>query len=197
MPGKRNEGFTLLEVLVVLLIVSLISTLLAQGISMVLNMRYRFVEQLNYQQSGVLQSYWFRQVSMGFTPDQPGGDGVFIGTNQQIHGLTLASLQGEIGVAKQVDFNLERKAADIVLTYRQNDGRSFELGSWPASQGGFYYLDSNGHWYDQWPPPVLESVAQLPAAVLLKVERGRSPLAWFAAITARRQPRSNVQDIFE
>ena len=194
MVSKRTGGFTLLEVLVVLLIVSLVTTLLVQGISMVLSMRYRFVDHLNYQQAGVLQSYWFRQVCMGFTPDQPGGDGVFVGTNKQLHGLTLVSLQGETGVAKQVDFNLDRKATDMVLTYRQDDGRSFELASWPASQGGFYYLDGNGHWHDQWPPPVLESVAQLPVAVQLKVDRGRGPLAWLAAITARRQPRSRIMD---
>ena len=188
------DGFTLLEVLVVLLVVSLISTLLVQGISMVLAVRYRFVDQLNFQQTGVLQSYWFRQVCMGLTPDQPGRGGVFLGTHQQIHGLTLSPLQGESGMTKQVDLKLEQNAADMVLSYRQGDGRFLELARWPASQGGFYYLDGDGRWYEQWPPPVLENVTQLPAAVMLKVDRGRGPLAWFAAITARRQPRPLVMD---
>jgi len=194
MAGKKTNGFTLLEVLVVLLVVSLVSTLLVQGISLVLNMRYRFADHLHYQQAAVLQSYWFRQVCMGLTPDMPEGEGVFSGTGRQMHGLTLAPLQGEVGGAKQVDFSFERKAAALVLTYRQDDECSFELVRWPAGQGRFSYLDSNGHWYDQW-PPFLGNHAQLPLAVRLQVESGRGPLVWLVNVAGRRQPRPWIKDL--
>ncbi|WP_353573356.1 prepilin-type N-terminal cleavage/methylation domain-containing protein, partial [Candidatus Albibeggiatoa sp. nov. BB20] len=44
---KRDSGFTLLEMLVVLVLVSLISMLLMQGLTFVFQLRTQFVNQIN------------------------------------------------------------------------------------------------------------------------------------------------------
>ena len=195
MKFKKATGFTLLEVLVVLLIVSLISTMLVQGISMVLSLRYRFLAQLNCQQKDVLQSHWFREVCTAFTPEQSGAGGIFAGTGKQIHGLSLAPLLGKPGVATQVDFNLERKADEMVLSYREDGGEPIDIGRWPAVEGTFNYIDAEGRRRDQWPPASLDTAAQLPDAVMLRVDSARGPLAWFVAIPGRHQPRPRILEV--
>jgi prepilin-type N-terminal cleavage/methylation domain-containing protein len=190
-----KKGFTLLEVLVVLLIFSLISTLLTQGVSLVFDLRYRFLEQLDKQYTGFLQGHWFREVCASFSPLQSADGTVFSGSKNQVKGFSLAPLQGEKGLPKYINFRLNQGTEDMVLSYNEEGKEPITIASWIAREGSFYYLDTEGNWLDQWPPVNMDTSAQLPEAVMLQIDNVLEPLTWCVAIPGRHQPRSTIQDL--
>jgi general secretion pathway protein J len=195
--SQFSIGFTLMEMLVVLVLVSLISTLLIQGLSHVLNLRLRFLSQLEKQTSEALQSHWFREISTGVAPGHPNGKNVFSGNTTRFRGLTLAPLKGMRGVPTPVSLELIPKDGYILLHYKeQNDDDAWEIGRWPGDSARFSYLDTDGRLTDRWPPPI-QNANQLPEGIFLEVHDPRGLLIWFAAIRGRRDPSPTLRDLLE
>ena len=71
-PGKRfprgRRGFTLLEVLVVLVLVSLTMTVLMQGVLYTLQLRTQFLTQQQRLREDFLPESWFRSSSAALAP---------------------------------------------------------------------------------------------------------------------------------
>jgi len=165
---SRKKGFTLLEVLVVLILVSMAATLLIQGIGVVLNLRYRAVSFIDQQQHGQLRSAWITQLLNGLVPEQPDGDHLFKGGPTRLEGLSIQSLNAESGLPRHITLELEYQGTNVVLSYRQDDIH-WPLGQWPMSGAAFTYLDPEGNWHDQWPPKGFAESKQLPVAVEIQV----------------------------
>jgi len=193
------KGFTVIEMLVVLILVGLLTTLLMQGFSYVLGLRIRFLDQLDRQRVGALQMHWFRQVCMTLSPDQPDGEWVFSGEDRLLRGLTLSPLQGGYGAPSPVTLKIENREGQLILQYTSGKGEPLEIGRWQSHEGGFHYLDDEGDWHRQWPPSLetRESPHQLPRGILLAVEDVRGPKVWCVSLSGQRDPPPSIDDMIK
>ncbi|MFZ4791966.1 MAG: prepilin-type N-terminal cleavage/methylation domain-containing protein [Candidatus Competibacteraceae bacterium] len=197
-----TAGFTLLEMLVTLVIVSLLMALLMQTLLYALQLRTRILEQQWQQQAVVLQEYWFRSSSAALAPgkkDRP--EVVFAGDRTGFQGLSLAPLLGDLGVPIRIEWRLETDAKGVTLRYRQGeDSPGWIIAQWEGAQAGFGYRDEAGQWGERWPPSALAVSAtepglpQLPTAIRLDITRTEAPVLWLSAITGRRDPKVDVQE---
>ncbi len=185
---KKKQGFTLLEMLVVLLVVSLLTTLLMQGFAYILQLRGRFLTQLSDLQQGTLQEYWFHSSTtalMADYPDIPDAK-VFKGEALQFQGLTLSALDAEEGLPTPMAWKLVSQEGSIILQYQHSNGAVWEISRWLGERGEFSYLDSTGKWYPTWPPQNLGiKPPQLPKAIMLTGLRRDLPFTWIVQLTGR------------
>lgn len=197
MTKKTSAGYSLLEMLVVFVIVGLISSLLLQGLTYILQLRLRFLDAVKVQQADALREYWFRSVSRAVLPDQPEGSHGFQGDDRGFSGLTVAALQAPAGLPTPFAWRLDyRKEEDETWLQYQEDGQESSWGimSWRGDVGSFLYLGEDETWYSEWPPPTLEKTAQLPAAIGLRRPVEGEPAVWFVTLQGRREPRPEYDE---
>ena len=189
--AQRMRGFTLMEVLVVLILVAIISGLLMQGFTYMLQLQQRFAFYLREQQRQQLQSYWIRSLVAGVTPVPENETYQFSGEDAVLRGMTLTALTAPLGVPRYFELALKQQDEAWQLAYDSGQGKtavSWVLAEWAGGAGQFSYLDRGGQWHDQWPPKNPTGY-QLPVAVRIQIAREAQPLQWIVAITGRRNPR--------
>jgi prepilin-type N-terminal cleavage/methylation domain-containing protein len=188
---KKSRGFTLLEMLVVLVITALISALLFQGLAYMTALRARFLGQLESLQAGVLQEYWFRSASAGLVAEYPDIEQahLFKGETRRFEGLSLAGLDTPQGVPAPFAWELAEQGRDTLLRYVTASGEAWIVAQWPGSAEGFAYLDDAGEWHRQWPPSSGLEPPQLPVALSLSARRRDGAFAWVVKLADRREPR--------
>lgn len=171
----RHGGFTLLEVLVVLVIVGLTTGLLLQGLQHTLRLQERFSLEMFNGRTGAMQSSWYREVVNGLMPDHGSGKNRFKGERQRFEGLTLAPLVGEPGSPVPFAFELRVDARSKVTSLNYVGGEdpfassdnSVAIMSWTGGEAEFVYFDEQGEPHDAW-PPFLGSWPQLPSSIRLR-----------------------------
>ena len=183
-----------MEMLVTLVLAGLITTLLIQGLTHVLNLRIRVLSQVERQTAETLRFHWFQEVSAALTPDHPNGENVFSGDKNHFQGLTFAPLKGAKGVPTPVTMELFSGHGHILLQYREQNNAPWEIVRRTGNSGKFSYLDSKGRWHEKWPPSPDVST-QLPDGILLEMQDARGPLIWFAALSGRRDPKPRLKDL--
>jgi prepilin-type N-terminal cleavage/methylation domain-containing protein len=180
----RERGLTLLEMLVTLVIVSFVVTIVAQAMGQVSRIE-RLLEggQLRSMATSV-RAEWVRAALASMLPGTADAGDRFRGDARSLRGLSaeapgatgsvLATMQlglefdGESGATR-----LQLRAGDVVAGGAE--AQATTLLSWPGNVGRFRYLDPQGEWIDQWPPPMHSAdAATLPAAIL--VETGMSDI---------------------
>lgn len=180
------HGFTLLEMLVVLVLVSLISTLLLQSLSYILQLRSRLLVHLDDLQYGAVQEAWFRSTTAGIITDYYDGKNIFQGTEREFSGLTLNPLEANTGALSPFAWQLQSEGGKTVLRYRKSDGEYWEVASWSGERGTFRYMDTQGKWYTQWPPPFFsQTPPQIPNFILLEAHRRQTAMTWMVQLTDR------------
>ena len=92
--NRIERGFTLVEVLVVLVITALIASLLLQALSQVYRLQARFGAQIDQSRGGEMRADWFRQLLQGLQPDYADGRGRFSGVSNRVEGLSATALSG-------------------------------------------------------------------------------------------------------
>lgn len=154
----KPRGFTLVEVLVVLVITSMVSALLFQVLAQVGRVQSRFGEQLAESQGGAMRAEWFRQVVQGLQPVEADDPQRFDGQPRRWVGLTRTGLQALPGAPQFVALEIVPAVDGLggVLRYApvSPDGSpGTTLLSWTGRGAAeFVYLDSSGVEYSQWPP---------------------------------------------
>jgi general secretion pathway protein J len=210
--SRFERGFTLVEVLVVLVITALLSTLLLQALSQVSRLQARFGSQIEQSQGGAMRADWFRQLLQGLKPDYADGPQRFAGASSRIEGLSSSGLSATGGAP--LPFTLEivpGASGGGQLRYRSGTAQ-LDLIRWRgAGRAEFAYLDTAGTEHAQWPPlsfgstvlvvptaPTVNRIPvqqppQLPAGVLLKWPNDAGGRALLVAVVrgdleTRRRP---------
>jgi len=154
-PILGQRGFTLVEMLVVLLIVGMAGSLLFEGAAQVMNIQARFGSQLASLRDEALRADWLRQLVEGLQPDYAEGKQVFKGSPRGMSGLTTNPLSAGYGGLAGFALVLQQDTAraETVLRYGA-DKDAPEILRWAGDQGRFIYSDYKGELHEAWPPPL-------------------------------------------
>jgi prepilin-type N-terminal cleavage/methylation domain-containing protein len=213
MRAKKN-GFTLVEVLVVLVLLSLISSLAFEILHQTANLRGQFLDTLEELQQGVIREHWFRSSVAALTPDYPPEQSVvyqarkpyvFVGNEKEFFGLTINALDNDGGIPTPFGWQLEFKENETILRYRNSEEQWWEIMRWVGKEGVFFYQAKDGTWHKQWPPiedkqafenlddiskkiAALDKPAQIPKTILLDGKKDNHPFAWIVRILGKDRP---------
>ena len=192
-----SRGFTLVEMLVVLLIVGMASSLLFEGSAQVMAMQARFNGQLERLRGESLRADWLRQVVQGLQPDYPDGAHTFKGSARGFSGLTTNPLSTSYGGLAAFAVELQRDTLhhEMVLRYGNNKGAP-ELLRWKGDQALLRYVDATGEAHDAWPPPLGQS-PQLPAAIYLEGGTDTGKVVVIASPNGPTAPIQRARDFFK
>ncbi len=197
---QYKQGFTLLETLVALILISMLSVLLIQGLTFALMIRERALEQTQFQREDALRRAWFIETTKSAAADlETVSSHAFVGDSQSFRFLTLHALQLTPGIPAVVEWLLEYDGDGVNhLYYRQDDQPYQRVWSWQAEPARFRYFDPSLGWGDTW-NTVQASRTQmlLPAAVKLETTWLGEPHTWFAPVVGRRNPRPGLIPEFE
>lgn len=163
-----QRGFTLLEMLVVLILTGMITAILMQGLHQVFWLQTHFDRELYDTQQGEMYTDWFRQSVNGLMPDYNDGKHKFKGTERELSGMTLSPLNTATEALVPFVWRLrfEPKAGQTQLVYGSEENAPVVL-SWRGNSGRFAYFDANSKSHDLW-PPALGKWPQLPNAIYLE-----------------------------
>ena len=194
--NSRTRGFTLLEVLVVLVITALVSAVLMQGMGLVLGLRDNLGEKLLDLDQLSLERNRVTFPLEGVVPDFDDGEDLFKGVEGSVSGLTIKPLLRREGRPTRFAINLLYDAGSRLntLVYQEGNDPVITLSSWEGGQARFRYIGVDGQWVESWPQesaPVQLGVIseirppQLPELILLDTQSTEVP-DFAVAILARR-----------
>jgi prepilin-type N-terminal cleavage/methylation domain-containing protein len=194
--GSTSAGFTIVEMLVVLIIVALISGLLLFSFQRVLDLRVRLAAFLEGTDVPTLIAGWFRASVEGLLPDVADGPDRFVGAARRFTGLSVAPLEGMPGVPTRITWELvfDDAARRTYLRYRSGDAAPLTVASWPGDLGGLLYCRADLTCGDRW-PPATGKAAQLPALIRLDAVRGSRFWPLLAAPQAARDPLPKIPNL--
>lgn len=202
MPQPRTQsGMTLLELLVVMTLLALVTTLLVQGLSSALS-TYERVQRRQAEGMPLELGYrWFSDTLSGAQAelDPPRQ---FQGDTQRLGGTTHRPLLGQPGQVGFFSWSLERgEGGTLQLIYRQPDNLAWTVANWPAgTTARFLYRDLQGAAVERWPTSDMERTSpatdgRMPGAILLEVTPPDAPpLRWYANLPGRAFPRPDYRD---
>ncbi|MDD2914410.1 MAG: type II secretion system protein [Gallionella sp.] len=171
-----QTGFTLIEVLVVLIIVGMTSGVLFQALERAYQLQQRFGMELFNMQHVQMATDWYRQTVQGLHPDYPNGQHIFHGDDREFSGLTNNPLSDEYGAPTPFIWKLRDKPQDGIteLVYIEEEREAIVL-VLRGNQTRFIYFDEKQVSSDSWPPPLGLST-QLPKQIQLMVKDSIAPL---------------------
>jgi len=194
----RSQGFTLLELLVVLVITTLTTMLLFQGLGFVMQLREQLLNQFDEAHRGQIQEHWFRNSTESLVPayeDIPNAV-IFKGEANKFSGLTIAGLDADRGVPVEFAWELITENDNTTLVYRNAQKQGWAVLHWRGEAGKFSYLANDGQWQDQWPPNNFGiQPPQLPRAILFMGKRRETPMTWIVSIHGRERPKLDLRQI--
>lgn len=163
----RARGFTLVEMLVVLMLVGLLVVLVFDALAVFRVANERVADRSFQVRQAALVRHWFHESVAGLRvpvvdPQAArAGSPAFEGDANGFSGTSLLPVSGGAGIAAALSWRLDLQAGE--LRYRQAGAEDVVF---PAPEGlsGFAYFDGESQWHSQWPPR-MGTAAALPAAV--------------------------------
>jgi prepilin-type N-terminal cleavage/methylation domain-containing protein len=174
----RPKGFTLLEMLITLMIVSLVAGIVWQAMGQLVRVE-RLLEQGQMQSlAQAVRAEWVRSALASLLPGSPKTHDRFQGSATALRGISaeapvwpapgLALLQLRLQYDPAGNTTALQIQGEVSPAGNATD-RYTTLLSWPGREGKFSYLDEKNQWQDAWPPAGLgKPVAALPRAVSLE-----------------------------
>lgn len=201
-PGSLREfrvnhaGFTLIEVLVVLIIVAIISGVLFQALEQAYRLQERFGMELFKVQQGSMATDWYRQTVQGLQPDYPDGRNLFHGEERAFSGLSSNPLGDDYGapvpIVWKIRSNQQTGATELVYIEEKQET---PILSWRGKEARFTYLDEQQASHDSWPPP-LGLWPQLPKQIQLVTRDDGEPVRIIASPLGPAATLMRTQDFF-
>jgi len=176
---RSRAGFTLLEMLVTLVLVSLVSLLLSQAMWQIGRVEYLLSGGQVRSMASSLHGEWTRDALAGLLPGQANTAERFRGDALVLNGLSSAVPrypEAGVGALKlTLQFDLARGLTELVLDQPATVSGFSSAGvvpqvvllSWPGQLGRWRYQDAGGTWHDSWPPPLANAAPALPALIAL------------------------------
>ena len=190
---QQYQGFTLLEVLVVLVITSMLSLLLIDGVSQVMFIEKRMAAKTRSFRSNDLQQYWFRQVLSGGLASR---QTPFQLREGSVRGLTLSPLLTDDGIPTPFELLIVAGSDGSELRYRERDEPYIALLRWSNTEltaaPSFVAVNSEGTYDANWVSK--QDGPQWPNGLALRVPLLAGQSFWHVAIPGRKTPRINVTD---
>jgi general secretion pathway protein J len=197
----RQRGMTLLELLVVMTLLALVTSLLMQGFATALSTYERVQRRQNEGMPLELGYGWFTQTVSGAQAeiDPPRH---FKGDAEQFAGTTHNPLLGSNGQVSFFSWQLsEAQDGKLQLTYSQPGKVEWVVANWPpGSRGRFIYRSQQGSPVEQWPDSASNATitpadGRLPSAILLEITPiDGPPIRWYANLPGRPFPRPDYRD---
>jgi len=162
---KAIAGFTLMEMLVTLMLVSFTTMLMFQMLG-----SYRVANQRVQAQSGqidrrALFQAWFRDSVNGLFAAR---ELVFTGAADQFTGTTLNPLYAAEGAPTPIEWRLVRGPQRIEIVYFEDGVQRWRHPLEAVEDAHFAYVDSADKQQDSWPPELgKRTPGELPAVVML------------------------------
>ena len=181
-PTARATGLTLLEMLVVMVLVTLLATLLLQGIGFFTG-KYQMVRRTHAEFSlAELRQHWFTSTVRGMTPY-----GVearrFVGNARAFEGITLSPLEAEPGMPVAARWTIGDDASTV--RYAEDGGPPRTVLPANGERFVFDYADAAYRWHARWPVEAAEG-EWTPTFIRLRSD-ARGPF-WLARIEASPAP---------
>lgn len=193
--GPYHQGFTLIEVLVVLIIVGMTSGVLYQALERAYRLQERFGIELFNEQQGRMAADWYRQSVQGLYPDFPDGQQKFHGDEHEFSGLSSNPLGIEYGAPAPIRWKIQRnpKGGAMELVYVDGDLETSII-RWSGNKAQFIYLDEKWAAHDRWPPP-LGMATQLPTQIQIMAQHNGGAITIVATPMgpAKTLPRLQVE----
>ncbi len=171
MTRFKSRGFTLVEILVVMIITGFIVAILLQSLHQIFRLQTHFGSEIFHTQNGAMYADWFRQSINGLMPDYKDGKHKFRGEQQQMSGLTLSPLGLEGGALTPFAWRLEfdPRSGQTGLYYGDAGEKqpALPMLAWQGNSGRFIYIDAENEHHDSW-PPFVGKWQQLPRAIYLE-----------------------------
>ena len=186
----RARGFTLMETLVMLMIVSMATTLMFQMLDSYRVAQQRIAAQAGNQDRSSLFESWLIDEVHGLSPDP---DREFKGSASQFEGSTLNPLYGSAGAPSPISWRLEKTVDGGDIEYAEDGEKRWALPLRDFQGARFVYLDGKGVEHSQW-PPAKGLQGGLPAAIALVRGKGPSTRVRLAAV---RGPLLPIERPFE
>lgn len=194
---RKSAGFTLLEMLVVVLLVSLLASLLMQGF-IYMSGTYHAVErrQARAQQQELFEG-WLRDSVHGIVNGVDGESGksaVFSGDASSFSAISLSPLAGLLqGSPAKISWSIEREGNQIVLRYGEaplTGGVTHwhVIKEWPDTVTASWFYLHNSEWLESF--PLQTSVFKrdeknvLPRAIGLRVDTVPIPIELIISVRA-------------
>jgi len=184
---RSSTGFTLLEVLVVLVITSLISFVLIYAFSYVTLLRNSFINQINILQKGAMQETWFRQSIKSITLTKSHAtEDHFLGKPHFFECITLSPLNAYQGTPIRIRWSINNKLNQYQLNYEElnEQDNTWDIMSWEYEKARFQYVSHTGKHFNQWPPNLGSTKRKLPTAIIFHGVRKQKKITWFMNITS-------------
>lgn len=219
-----QSGFTLIEVLVVMILVAMVSGILFQALERAYRLQSRFGVELFKVQIGQMSTDWYRQTIQGLYPDRTDGPNVFTGQAQTFSGLSTNPLGDNYGSASPVSWTLQYDpgTGNTELIYSEAQKKTLVL-SWTnvgnidndststidddgsgvvvvratkrGNKARFTYFDDQLIAHETW-PPVFGKFAQLPSQIQLTAGNAVEPVYIVASPLGPTSPLLRAQDMF-
>jgi prepilin-type N-terminal cleavage/methylation domain-containing protein len=186
--ASLERGFTLMETLVTLVVVSMVSGLLWQALAQTARVERMLDAGALEPQSDALRLLWVRRAIESLIPLAPEDPNHFQGSVTRLSGLASDAPGWPTSPAAAFELELLhdviRGTGELVL--RLEGGRdtparvAITLARWKGEPGSLRYLGPEGRWSDTWPPvSVSDTPRPLPLAVAIVT--GTSPPAVIVA----------------
>lgn len=177
--ARYSRGFTLLEAIVTLVIVSLIVTLLMQALAQSLDMRTRLLRFERQARIGMLQEQWFRDTVSSAMPDMGSAFGYMEGSAESLELVSAHPLGSGLD---RIRWSFERTNGGYALHYHDSEWDDLVVMPGPLLDPAFDYLDDKGGWKSEW-KPADDLAPGLPKMVRLRARtQAGSSLLWMVPI---------------
>ena len=192
---RATGGFTLVEMLVVLIIVGAVGAIVFNSYQRILDIRIRLAAFLDGTDAPTLIAGWFRGSVEGLVAEQSGNPDVFAGTPRRLAGLSVAAIDGTAGVPTAIAWELvfDPGTGRTALRYTRRGGDPLTVASWPGDRGGLRYCTARLVCSDSW-PPAHDPESQLPALIILEAVRGIDEWPIAAAPQSDRDPLPKIEN---
>lgn len=185
---SRPLGFTLMEALVTLVVISAVSALLWQGLAQTARVERMLDAGALEPQGDALRLTWARRTLESIVPLAEGDANRFVGTSTKLSGLASEAPGWPTSPAAAFELELVYEAAagrsELVLRLegdRDNPPRvAIRLAQWAGPPGSIRYLGHDGTWSDRWPQETVSGTPRvLPLAI--GIATGADPPLWVVA----------------